>query len=67
MKFEIDYFWSSKGLVSFHVSTAKNFFMDLHIIPEPSAWLWGRNSYWKNQPVVDFGVGPLLRLVCVQL
>lgn len=67
MNFEIDYLWSTKGLISIHVNTTKNFFMDLHLLPEPSSWLWGKNNYWQKQDVVDFGMGPLFRLVCVQL
>jgi hypothetical protein len=67
MQFEIDYFWSSKGLISIHVVTSKNFLMDLHIVPEPASWMWGKNDYWRGHPVLDFGAGPLFRLICVQL
>lgn len=67
MNFEIDYLWASKGLISIHVSTTKNFFMDLHILPEPVSWQWGKNKYWNNFNIIDFGMGPLFRFVCVQL
>jgi hypothetical protein len=67
MEFEIDYFWTSKGLISIHVATSKNFLMNLHILPQPSSWLFGKNKYWEGQPVLDFGMGPLFRMVCAQL
>lgn len=67
MGFEIDYFWASSGLVSVQINTDKNFFLNMHILPRPEKWLWGRNHRWHSKPGVDFGLGPIFRITCVQL
>jgi len=52
-------FWTV-GFASIHFDVgARN--CSLHAFPFPKYWMWGRNHYWKNQTVLDFGLGPLFR------
>lgn len=61
---ELEAFWKSGGLLSIHLRTQKRNY-NLHLFPLPKDWILGVNPYWQGQRVLDFGGGPLFRIVCI--
>ena len=55
---EISFFWKHSGLISFYTKERA-----LHLGVLKSDWVWGKEEWWYDGPIIYWGFGPFFLYV----